>query len=461
MTPSKDTTIEEFEKQLGDVAAKQWADLQKLALSAFLSGDRPEIVQMLNEDDFPNQVYRKMFLACRDHWRVFKNTDVFEINHAVSGKKWYEELGGLPWVLSNLVLPDSAMYHRGEVLRIVEMMKELQAHRELGSLQVLLEESGPGNIAQIISQLREKANAAEELLPRSTNLSVRDMAPLLKDRKVSKTATGFERMDAALDGGLLNGSMFVLAARPGCGKTTLALNIAAKVAGAKKLSLFVSLEMTREEIAERYIACYADTTPEEARKNAETILPFTDGDLLIDDTTRTLDALKSVVMRNSHVDVIIIDYLQLLSVPGMESSRTQEISHITREIKTLARDVEKPIILLSQLNRASERDRQNREPVLSDLLGSGTIEQDADYVSFLWNKNAKEQEKHGSEVDAFDDDLRDDEEVVPDIRWILRKNRFGPPDKSFVMDFNGPHYVFSHVPLGRKPGTSGKQSSDF
>jgi replicative DNA helicase len=273
-------------------------------------------------------------------------------------------------------------------------------------------------------------------------------------------------MDYALDGGVANGTLFVLAARPGVGKTTLALNIAAKAAQRKLRTLFISLEMTREEIAERYLAHYADTTPAKARENAETLLPFVEGDLLIDDATRTLDGLKTVVSRNFDCDLFVIDYLQLLSAPGRDgrdSSRTQEVGRITRELKLLARDMDRPVILLCQMSRAIERDRHNREPVLSDLRESGTIEQDADYVTFLWNRNAKEAEKQESELpdmDGSEEKPKDEETVEPDLRWILRKNRFGPPDKCFKMAFNGPHFTFTHKPLGR-PKDGPKQASAF
>lgn len=451
---------EAFEEYMNDEAVRQWADLQKIALHVFLSGDRPEILTMLDEEDFPTENFRRLFLAFRDHWRLFHNTDPFEIHHSLAGLRWYEDLGGLTYILTALVLPESAMWHRGKVERVVQMMKELRAHQSLGVLRGVLEETGPGQIGEVLNMIRDRARLAQEILPRSTDLSVKAMAKDLKSRTVPKLELGFDRMDDALAGGLANGTLFVLAARPGVGKTTLALNIAAKAAQRGKRTLFVSLEMTREEIAERYLAGYADTTPELARKNADTIIPVLDegGDLLIDDTTRTLDGLKTIVARNCDCDLFIIDYLQLLSVPtkdGRDMSRIQEVGKLTREIKILARDMDRPIILICQMSRAIERDRHNREPVLSDLRESGTIEQDADYVTFLWNRNAKEQEKQESDNDLPDLDgsehakAHSDKTVGQDLRWILRKNRFGPPDKSFVMDFHGAHYVFSHAPLGR------------
>ena len=445
---------EALDRHFAEERIKQWADLQRLALTVFLSQDRPEIVQLLDEEDFPEWRLRNIFIAFRDHWRIFHNTDVFEIHHALAGKPWYEEVGGLQYLLT-LIVSESALWHRGSIERLVEMLKEMRAGREMEGIQTILEEAGTGNVGEVLAMLKEKTRRAEELLPRSTNLSIQAMESVLKNRTVPKTPTGFSRMDDALAGGMANGTMFVLAARPGVGKTTLALNIAAKAAQRKQRVLFVSLEMTREEIAERYIAGYMDTTPEDGRKNIETILPLLDGDILIDDATRTLDGLKNIISRNADCDLFIVDYLQLLSATsadGREMSRIQEVSRITREIKILARDMDRPIILLCQMSRAIERDRHNREPVLSDLRESGTIEQDADYVTFIWNKNAKEQEKQESSIDAFDEpEKKEDKTVEPDIRWILRKNRFGPPDKSFVMDFNGPQFSFSHKPLGRPP----------
>ena len=451
---SNTTAIEE--------SAKDWIGLQQLALHIFLSSGREEIVQMLEEEDFPDSRFKKLFIAFRDHWRLFRNTDVFEIHHALAGQAWYEEIGGVHYMLQTLLLRDAGVWHRGAIERLVEMIKELRAGRELGALQAILEDAAPGQIGEVLHRLKERARKAEELLPRSTNLSIKNMGNVLKNRKIPKIPTGFSRMDEALSGGMANGTLFVLAARPGVGKTTLALNIAARVAEKKKKVLFVSLEMTREEIAERFMAAYSDCTTEEARKNIDTLLPFVDGDILIDDATRTLDGLKTIVSRNADCDLFVVDYLQLLSATGSdgrEVSRIQEISKMTREIKILARDMDKPIVLLSQMSRTIERDRWNREPVLSDLRDSGTIEQDADYVTFIWNKNAKEQEKKESDIDAFHEVKDDDKPIEQDIRWILRKNRFGAPNKIFSMDFNGPHYLFTHRPLGQKKNPA--QASAF
>lgn len=431
---------------IAESSVKEQAHLQQLALVLFFGGGREEIVTMLEEEDFTSDVLRKFFVACRDHYRIFKSTDPFEVHHSLAGKKWYEELGGLTFILSNFISPEGLIAHSGEVRRVIGMMKEVRSRKSLAWIESALEDFGTGDVAEMIAYVKAKAAEAQGFLPSSVSLSIKDMAKGLQARVVPKVPTGFKKIDETLGGGIANGTLCVIAARPGVGKTTLALNIAANVAQSGKRAMFISLEMSREDVAERFMCGYMGATIEDVRKNADTLFPRIEGDLLIDDSRRTLGALQTAFMYNADCDVFIIDYLQLLTIEGEEKSRIQEVSKLTRELKVIAMDMQKPIILLSQLSRAIERDRHNREPVLSDLRDSGTIEQDADYVTFLWDKSAKK-----GDGDTIDDEEWGIEETERDIRWIVRKNRYGPPNRSYKMNFKAEHYLFSHKEAGRPP----------
>lgn len=424
------------------------ADVQRLAIALFLA-DCAEIATLLEPDDFQSETYRNIFVACKEYHRVMGGTDIIGVHHSLNGKRWYEQLGGSVFLLGHFMLPAHVHPHMAEVMKTVKMLKEIRARQDVEGISSLLDDFATGDVGDILHELQSKAKDALQHLPSTSSISIKDMAKALKDRQVPKVPTGFARMDEALNGGIADGTLFVIAARPSIGKTSLALNIAANCAQAGKRVLFTSLEMSREDIAERFMCGYMGATEKDVRQNAESLFPKIDGDFLIDDGARSLAGIRSVFSRNWEVDLFIIDYLQLISAlgrDGKESSRINEMGRITRELKLLAMDMKKPVILLSQLSRAIEKDRNNREPVLSDLRDSGTIEQDADYVTFLWDKNSKKRD---------DNDIDDEEWGIDaaekDIRWILRKNRYGPPNRSYKMDFKGEHYSFTHKPIGRKP----------
>ena len=428
---------------INSTTVREQSHLQRLAIMLIFGG-RYEIVTSLEEDDFTVGTYRKVFAAVQSHHRLFGNADPFSVHHSLAGKDWYEKLGGMTMLLEHFTPLEGSYASPAEAKRVVTMIKESRSMTALRSIEEDIKTFGNGDVATLLQFIKGKAKEAEDMLPKNVSMSVKDMADYLQDRVVQKVPTGYDRVDEVLNGGITNGAVFVIAARPGVGKTTLALNIAAKVAQSGKRVLFLSLEMSREDIAERFMCGYGGFTMAEVKKNAKSLFSKIEGDLLIDDSRRTLSAIQTAFMYNSHCDLFIIDYLQLMTIEGEETSRIQEVSKIVRDLKNMARDMDKPIILLSQLSRAIEKDRHNREPVLSDLKDSGTIEENSDYVTFLWNKAAKQ-----GDNDAIDDDDFGIESPEADVRWIVRKNRYGPPNRSYKMAFDAPHYLFAHKDVGR------------
>ena len=209
--------------------------------------------------------------------------------------------------------------------------------------------------------------------------------------------TGISDLDLAITG-LNRSDLILLAARPGMGKTSFALNIARHVGVKEKRKVaFFSLEMTKEQLASRLLSTEARVGGVKLRTGKlaedEWIRLIEAGDILsktqiyFDDTPGiTVPAMKAKLRRLKDVDLVIIDYLQLMSGTRRTDNRVQEISEITRNLKIMAKEINIPVITLSQLSRASEQRTEHR-PMLSDLRDSGSIEQDADIVMFLYRQD--------------------------------------------------------------------------
>ena len=238
--------------------------------------------------------------------------------------------------------------------------------------------------------------------------------------------TGIKELDNTITG-LNRSDLIVLAARPGVGKTSLALNIARHVAvTAKRRVAFFSLEMGREQLASRLLSTEAlvegtklrsgDLSSTEWTRLIEAGDILRRADIYIDDTsTLTVLEMKGKLRRLDHVDLVVVDYLQLMNGTGKSDNRVNEISEITRNLKVLAKELNVPVIALSQLRRPTERTKDHR-PGLSELRDSGSIEQDADIVIFL-HREAYNATSEGGQV------TEDMDQNAAEI--IVAKNRHG------------------------------------
>lgn len=236
--------------------------------------------------------------------------------------------------------------------------------------------------------------------------------------------TGIGELDSTITG-LNRSDLIILAARPGMGKTSFALNIArhAAVTVRKKVAFF-SLEMGREQLASRLLSTEALVGGTKLRtgelEEGEWARLIEGGDILAkapiyldDNSSITVPEMKAKIRRLGGVDLVIIDYLQLMNSAKRIENRVQEISEITRNLKIMAKELNVPVIALSQLARASEKRTEHR-PVLSDLRDSGSIEQDADIVLFLYREDYYQNENPPGE----DSDRNSGE-------CIVAKNRHG------------------------------------
>ena len=237
--------------------------------------------------------------------------------------------------------------------------------------------------------------------------------------------TGYSAVDRKI-GGLNKSDLILIAARPGMGKTSFALNIAVNVALKKRRVAIFSLEMSSEQITSRILSCEALVESNRLRsgsleeadwvKLVQTAQVLSGAQIFIDDTAGiTVSEMKAKLRRLHDVDLVIIDYLQLMSSGKRTDNRVQEVSEMTRNLKLMARELDVPVVVLSQLSRATES-RTGHRPMLSDLRESGSIEQDADIILFLYREGYYDKDNSGDEGVTVDQNSGE---------CIVAKNRHG------------------------------------
>lgn len=232
--------------------------------------------------------------------------------------------------------------------------------------------------------------------------------------------TRYSEIDRMLSG-LGKSDLILIAARPGVGKTSFALNIAQNIAldKPKKTIAVFSLEMSNEQLANRMLSAQSgidnmklrngELTDDDWVNLAEASVTLSDTDVYFDDTANiTVAQIKAKLRRLKKLDLIIIDYLQLMSGGGRYDNRTTEVGAISRSLKVMAKEFNVPVITLSQLNRETEKTKS--KPQLSNLRESGSIEQDADAIIFLWKP--EDEEAAGGSVEV--------------VKCEVAKNRHGP-----------------------------------
>ena len=249
-------------------------------------------------------------------------------------------------------------------------------------------------------------------------------------------STGFSLLDRQITG-LNRSDLILIAARPGMGKTSFALNIAENVAtkSGKTVAVF-SLEMSSEQLAQRLLSSQASVEGQSLRTGelsgddwvriAMASQVLSKADIYLDDTPGiTIGEMKAKLRRLRRVDLVIIDYLQLMSTGRRDGNRVQEVSEITRNLKIMAKELNVPVITLSQLSRGPES-RTDHRPMLSDLRESGSIEQDADIVLLLYREDyyaREEAEERGiAQCDVAKN--RHGEVGVVKLGWDNRYTRF-------------------------------------
>ena len=236
-----------------------------------------------------------------------------------------------------------------------------------------------------------------------------------KNDAITGIPTGFYQLDAKTSG-LQNSDLILIAARPAMGKSAFAVNIASNAAIRHGIpTVLFSLEMSKEQVANRILCGEAMVNSEKIRtgkieeddwtKLAGALGPISEAPIYIDDTpgisvTEIRTKCRKLKLEKN-IGLVVVDYLQLIKASGKNNGREQEIAEISRSLKILAKELNVPVIALSQLSRAPEQRKEDHRPILSDLRESGSIEQDADIVIFLYRDdyyNENSEEKNVAEI---------------------------------------------------------------
>ena len=397
------------------------------------------VTEKLMPEDFYRQAHQVIYSAILTLHSKNEPIDMITLINELKKMNRLDDVGGVAYItlLANVVpTAANAKFHA----QIVEDKSILRQLVEGGTAIASLGYEGADDVPVIIDQAEKMVlrisnrKGSKDFAEISEVLSdtINHIQAVLESRQsITGVATGFVDLDK-LTAGLHPSDFIILAARPSMGKTALALNIAQNVAirGAregqpKKRVAFFSLEMSREQLVQRMLCSEADVDAQRLRAGADIRDKDTDNadlwnklwvaaDLLsnaqifIDDTPGiTIMEMRSKARRlqaEGGLDLVVIDYLQLMQgTSGRNSSdnRQQEVSEISRGLKALARELNVPVLALSQLSRSVEA-RQVKKPMLSDLRESGSLEQDADIVMFLYRddyyKGAEEAPTHITEL---------------------------------------------------------------
>lgn len=381
------------------------------------------VVEMLAPEDFYKDSHKKIFLAMLDLYKKNEPIDLITLTEQLSRKEQIEEIGGASYLshIVNLVPTSANIKYHSKIVKEKSLLRNLiKTTTEI--ITTSYDESI--EINELLDVAETKIFSLSEKTIRGSFVRidnvVKDTIELVdklynKKELITGLPSGFTDLDMQTTG-FHPGDLVVVGARPGMGKTSFCLNIAAYVGIEVKVPVALfSLEMSKELIVLRMICSEAEVdsksvrsgyhTKEDYRKLVNAAGRLAEAPIFIDDSFNTVLEMraKSRRLKAEHgLGLIIVDYLQLMRGEGSYTAREQVISDISRSFKALAKDLKVPIIVISQLNRSCEQRGDNKRPIIADLRESGAIEQDADTILFLYRGDyykAKDAEEGVAELD--------------------------------------------------------------
>ena len=428
-------------------------EAEQALLAGLLQENRAwdQIVSVVTEDDFYRPEHKFIFLSIAELEKTEKPIDVIAVSEQLKSSGQLEKIGGLAY-LAELCreIPGAVnVYHWALIVREKSILRQLI---EVGSTlsESAFDPQGRSSAElldeaeKVVFEIAEKGSRAK-----SEGMGIRTYLAKALDRiermfeqegSITGVATGFHDFDQ-MTSGLQAGDMVIIAGRPSMGKTSFAMNIAehAAISDGVPVAIF-SLEMPGEQLVMRMMSSLGRINQHNVRSgkleeddwprltSAMQMLESTK--IFIDDTgglsPMEIRSRARRIKREHGLGLIVIDYLQLMQIPGRSENRTNEISEISRNLKALAKELEVPVIALSQLNRSLEQ-RPNKRPIMSDLRESGAIEQDADLIAFIYRD------------EVYDEDSPD--KGIAEI--IIGKQRNGPIG-TVRLPFLGPYTRFEN-----------------
>lgn len=368
------------------------------------------VLESLRAEDFYRESHRKIFRAMIELSDRSEPVDIITLSEVLKNRGELEAVGGSAYLASlNDFVPTAAnISYYARIVREKSILRYLiNAATDIATKGF----EGQGNVEELLDSAEKAIFDITEQRIKSSFVKVGDMmkdsikmVEKLFERKTMITGvpTGFKDLDSKT-AGLQPGDLIIVAARPGMGKTAFSLNIASHAAFAGHGVAIFSLEMAREQLALRLLCSEARVDNSKVRtgylsdrdfpKLATAAGKLHDALIYIDDTPAIsvlelrAKARRMARDRDKKLSLIIVDYLQLMRGSGAAQNREQEISEISRSLKALAKELNVPVLAISQLNRRVE-DRNDKTPQLSDLRESGAIEQDADVIAFIYREAA-------------------------------------------------------------------------
>ena len=380
-----------------------------------------EVVEILRERDFYRPAHELIYDAIIDLYSRGEPADPVTVAAELTKRGDLTRAGGAPYLhtlISSVPTAANASYY-AKIIRERAIMRRLV---EAGTKIVQLGYTVEGEVDDAVNAAQAEVHAVTERRAAEDYIQLSELLPAAFDEieKISSgvmgegVKSGFKDLDA-LTHGFHPGNMIVLAARPAVGKSTLGLDIA-RYASIHKgdTSVIFSLEMSRSEITMRMLSAEArvplnniragSLTDEEWARMARRMGEISEAPMFIDDSPNlSLMEIRAKARRlkqRHNLKLIVIDYLQLMTSGKRVENRQQEVSEFSRQLKLLAKELNVPVIAISQLNRSPEQ-RSDKKPMLSDLRESGSIEQDADVVILLHRDDLYDQQNRSGEADLI------------------------------------------------------------
>lgn len=380
-----------------------------------------DVVEILRERDFYRPAHELIYDAIVDLYGRGEPADPVTVSAELTKRGDLVRAGGAPYLhtlISSVPTAANAGYY-AKIIRERAIMRRLV---EAGTKIVQLGYTDEGEVDDAVDQAQAEVFAVTERRESDDYVQLSQLMPEAYD-EIEKIAagitgqgvkTGFKDLDA-LTNGFHPGNMIVLAARPAVGKSTLGLDIARFASIHKReTSVIFSLEMSRSEITMRMLSAEARVplnnirsgrlSEEEWARMARRMGEISDAPMFIDDSPNLslmeIRAKSRRLKQRHNLKLIVIDYLQLMTSGKRVENRQQEVSEFSRQLKLLAKELNVPVVAISQLNRSPEQ-RSDKKPMLSDLRESGSIEQDADLVILLHREDLYDSQNRSGEADLI------------------------------------------------------------
>jgi len=426
-------------------------EAEKSVLGAFLIDRKAanEHLGRLTEADFSKAAHKAIFAAMKELYLESHPLDIVSVADKMRIKGTLEEAGDFPYIsaLASSIPSAAGCGYYVDILKRDGLLRALLEVSKDIAENVYESEDGEESLSYAQQKILSVTQARESSSLVPVGEIVDDVMHRIEEQHANPDAakgllTGFSNLDYVTNG-LQRSDLVILAARPGVGKTAFALNIATNIAlrDENKNILIFSLEMASNQLVQRMLCSITgveNTSISKSKLEMDEFIALNSArqqlwksHIYVDQTTLQTpgDILakcrRFMIEHKCEIDLIIIDYMQLMTYPGKES-RQQEVAEISRRMKLLAKEVNTPVIVLSQMSRSAEINKD--KPQLHDLRDSGSIEQDADIVTFLYKE--KDQDPNDTIVELIIAKFRNGQIGSLAFEWHGSNFRFVPADKS-------------------------------